>query len=65
MKSNNTRQPKLIEGVHFYFNEAGYMVLTAQYLWERGYCCGSGCKHCPYTEEEFEAARERKFSRYR
>ncbi|HEY1199700.1 MAG TPA: DUF5522 domain-containing protein [Niastella sp.] len=24
------------------------MVLTAQYHLERGYCCGNGCKHCPF-----------------
>jgi iron complex transport system substrate-binding protein len=26
----------------------GYDVFTADYLWQRGYCCGSGCRHCPY-----------------
>lgn len=26
----------------------GYTVMTAGYLWERGYCCDSGCRHCPY-----------------
>jgi hypothetical protein len=54
------KQQKLIEGVHFYFNEDGLMVLTAQYLRERGYCCGTGCKHCPYSPEEFQAARARR-----
>lgn len=38
---------KLQEGTHYYF-EAGRMVLTARYLQERGYCCGNGCRHCPY-----------------
>ncbi|MBO9632586.1 MAG: hypothetical protein J7578_05665 [Chitinophagaceae bacterium] len=38
----------LIEGVDFYFNEQGYMVLTAKFHLERGRCCGNGCKHCPY-----------------
>jgi hypothetical protein len=37
----------LIEGVDFYIEE-GLVVLTAKYLSERGYCCGSGCRHCPY-----------------
>ncbi|MDX5478959.1 MAG: DUF5522 domain-containing protein [Cyclobacteriaceae bacterium] len=27
------------------------MVFTAQYHSRRGYCCGSGCKHCPYKEK--------------
>ena len=26
----------------------GYKVMTAQYHLKRGYCCKSGCKHCPY-----------------
>ncbi|AEW02709.1 hypothetical protein A4D02_01680 [Niastella koreensis] len=38
----------LTEGVDFYYNEQGYMVLTAQYHLERGNCCGNGCRHCPY-----------------
>lgn len=24
------------------------MVFTAHYLRSRGYCCRSGCRHCPY-----------------
>ena len=38
----------LVEGLHYYFNEEGYVVLTEQYHLEKGYCCGNGCKHCPY-----------------
>ncbi|HVE58063.1 MAG TPA: DUF5522 domain-containing protein [Pyrinomonadaceae bacterium] len=41
---------KLIEGIDFYF-ENGLMVLTALYLKKRGYCCGNGCRHCPYLKE--------------
>lgn len=32
----------------FYF-EDGKMVMTESYHIKRGSCCGSGCKHCPYT----------------
>jgi hypothetical protein len=39
---------KLIEGVDFYYNEMGYMVLTARYHLEKGTCCGNGCMNCPY-----------------
>jgi hypothetical protein len=28
----------------------GYEVFTADYLRQRGYCCGSGCRHCPYPD---------------
>ena len=41
----------LIEGVHYYMNEDGLVVLTEQYHREKGYCCGNGCRHCPF---EFE-----------
>ena len=26
------------------------MVFTAHFLLKRGYCCNSGCRHCPYKE---------------
>ena len=32
----------------FYFSEKGYRVFTEKYHLRRGYCCKSGCKHCPY-----------------
>jgi hypothetical protein len=32
----------------YYFSEEGYMVFTEQYHLKRGYCCQSGCRHCPY-----------------
>jgi hypothetical protein len=38
----------LIEGIDFYY-EDGLMVLTEKFHLERGYCCGSGCRHCPYN----------------
>ncbi len=28
------------------------MVLTEEFLRRRGYCCDSGCRHCPYRDEE-------------
>jgi hypothetical protein len=37
----------LIEGVDFYY-EGGFMVFTEKFLRDRGYCCESGCRHCPY-----------------
>lgn len=42
---------ELIEGVDYYFNEAGLIVLTEKYHLEKGYCCGNGCLHCPYEYE--------------
>lgn len=45
---------KLIEGQDFYFNEGGKMVLTSDFLKRRGYCCMSGCLHCPYGVEKID-----------
>lgn len=42
----------LQEKIDFYYNEHGYMVFTEHFLLERGYCCGNGCKHCPYEYEK-------------
>jgi len=37
----------LAEGADFYI-ENGLYVFTADYLLRRGFCCQSGCRHCPY-----------------
>jgi hypothetical protein len=39
---------ELIEGIDFYYNRQGLMVLTEKYHRDRGYCCGNGCRHCPF-----------------
>jgi hypothetical protein len=39
--------PQLIEGEDYYVEDGKY-VFTAHYLLKRGYCCESGCRHCPY-----------------
>lgn len=37
-----------VEGVDYYLSKEGYRIMTESYLVKRGYCCGNGCKHCPY-----------------
>lgn len=37
----------LQEGLDYYI-ENGYWVFTRHYLLQRGWCCGNGCRHCPY-----------------
>lgn len=38
-----------IKGEDFYEDPAtGYLVMTAFFLKERGSCCNTGCRHCPY-----------------
>ena len=31
-----------------FYMESGFVVFTAAYHLRRGFCCGSGCRHCPY-----------------
>jgi Family of unknown function (DUF5522) len=37
----------LVEGEDYYLDH-GLMVFTARFHLRRGYCCDSGCRHCPY-----------------
>ena len=37
----------LVEGKDYYI-ENGKWVFTESYLLRRGFCCQSGCRHCPY-----------------
>ncbi|MGZ5189548.1 MAG: DUF5522 domain-containing protein [Flavisolibacter sp.] len=41
----------LIENEDYYLNEKGLITFTAKFLLDRGYCCGSGCRNCPYHYE--------------
>ena len=43
----------LLEGEDYYV-ENGLYVFTASFLLRRSYCCGSGCRHCPYPKESNE-----------
>lgn len=36
-----------VEGADYYW-DGPYMVFTETYHLKRGYCCKSGCRHCPY-----------------
>lgn len=37
-----------LEPDDYYFTKEGFRVFTEKYHLKRGYCCQSGCKHCPY-----------------
>ncbi len=45
---------ELQEGEDFYWEE-GRVVFTEAYHRKRGYCCGSGCRHCPWRGEGLSA----------
>ena len=31
-----------------YYMDGPYLVFTEAYHLKRGYCCNSGCRHCPW-----------------
>ncbi|MBQ0117641.1 MAG: hypothetical protein KBS98_06970 [Flavobacterium sp.] len=39
---------KPIKGEDYYLTPEGYRCFTEAYHLKRGYCCKSGCRHCPY-----------------
>ena len=49
LPTKNLKLP-LVEGED-YDVENGLYVFTASFLKRRGYCCDSGCRHCPYPKE--------------
>ncbi|MBN9379197.1 MAG: hypothetical protein J0H74_00445 [Chitinophagaceae bacterium] len=51
---------QLQEGIDFYYNAEGLMVLTEKYHRERGYCCGNGCRHCPFGYQNVPEPRRSK-----
>ena len=34
-----------------FYLEGGKKVMTRKYHETRGYCCHSGCRHCPYKDK--------------
>jgi len=48
MYDNIKYNSELKEGVDFQTTKDGYRIMTASFLKNRGYCCGNGCKNCPY-----------------
>lgn len=53
--------PPLKKGVDYYI-ENGKWVFTEKFLSKRGYCCQSGCRHCPYGFKRDEAAKQERDS---
>ena len=49
-------------GGDFYL-EGQLVVFTARYHRRRGYCCGSGCRHCPFDPLERAVGRAQAESR--
>jgi hypothetical protein len=53
-ETDNTERenPKLLPS-DFYI-ENGFRVMTEEYHIKRGYCCGNGCRHCPFTPKSIK-----------
>jgi hypothetical protein len=35
----------------YYLLPDGRLVMTVSFLLKKGYCCGNGCRNCPYDYE--------------
>ncbi|WP_188630837.1 DUF5522 domain-containing protein [Oceanisphaera marina] len=46
--ANSAVEPAPLSETEDYYIENGYSVFTAAFHLKRGYCCGNGCRHCPY-----------------
>jgi len=47
-----------VEGIHYYINAEGLVVLTGKFHLDRGHCCGNGCLHCPYDYQNVPEPRK-------
>lgn len=62
--ANSDSNSPLQKGIDYYI-ENGLYVFTEHYLLKRGYCCKSGCRHCPYgfKKEQVSESQEQKESK--
>jgi len=49
-EKTESQSSPLVEGIDFYI-EDGLYVFTEKFHKNRGHCCGSACRHCPYGHE--------------
>ena len=47
------------QGIDYYL-EKGQIIMTESYLKKRGKCCGSGCRHCPFSPSHLKGTIELK-----
>jgi hypothetical protein len=41
---------ELEAGIDYYTDDSGLLVFTEACHLKRGYCCASGCRHCPWKK---------------
>jgi hypothetical protein len=44
----SAKQKDIQNDDYYLDSESGLLVFTEKYHLKRGYCCKSGCRHCPY-----------------
>ncbi len=44
---------KLIKDVDYYI-ENNLFIMTEHFHEKRGFCCGNGCRHCPFTPKHIK-----------
>ena len=44
--------PVWTDGGQLIKDKDGNTVMTVAYHLKRGYCCGSGCRHCPFKSKD-------------
>jgi hypothetical protein len=51
------KKKEFLQDIHYYL-EGERVVFTALFHLERGQCCGSGCRHCPYSQKHKKGTTE-------
>jgi hypothetical protein len=46
----------------YYLSPEGYIIFTEKYHLKRGYCCNSGCRHCPWKDKNEKKAKRKSFN---
>lgn len=46
-KTTDKKKFEFIKHIHYYVDN-DRVIFTENYHIQRGYCCGNGCKHCPF-----------------
>ena len=53
-ETDNIKGEKIKLLPSYFYKENGKTVFTEEYHIQRGYCCGNGCRHCPYHPQHMK-----------
>lgn len=56
---------KVFDDDESYTSNNDLVIFTAEYLLQRGYCCGNGCENCPYDYKAVPEPRKKLLLRLR